>query len=157
MSERCYYSDTSCLGATWQCKICQEHFCAHHGHTTDVGTDVECVGCEHVRRELEAERTGAPGSFLRVPLRVALERADLVIIHREGPAFEAEVTFLHATDNVRLCIADTDVIANARQIVAIDENGNANFKDSDGITQRVAFKVVDARGLAQSDLVGVAW
>jgi len=60
----CYYKDGDvCSDETWQCKTCGEVFCTAHGHVTEKGTNVECVGCENQRNESE----GKNSEFDRMP------------------------------------------------------------------------------------------
>lgn len=50
----CYYKSEECSGDTWECVSCHELYCEEHGHTTMMGTNVECVACERTRTD-EAE------------------------------------------------------------------------------------------------------
>ena len=48
--ETCYYNnDETCNGKLWQCRTCLEWFCEQHSHSTELGDNVECVGCERER------------------------------------------------------------------------------------------------------------
>ena len=48
----CYYNDKKvCRGAVWTCETCHETFCEHHSHVTDIGNNIECVACEHTRKD----------------------------------------------------------------------------------------------------------
>ncbi len=54
----CYYKDADvCSDETWECQTCHETFCTNHGHVTSKGTNVECVACEHQRKEKANENS----------------------------------------------------------------------------------------------------
>lgn len=53
--DTCYYATPDCEGDLWTCQSCGEQFCQTHWHQTDKGTNVECVACERVRREQQAQ------------------------------------------------------------------------------------------------------
>ena len=78
----CYYKDPDvCSDETWECETCNETFCTNHGHVTSKGTNVECVACEHQRKEEAGENSqfhklnpveyagqwGCDGSYDRLP------------------------------------------------------------------------------------------
>jgi len=156
MSERCYYSDTTCSGNTWQCQVCEQNFCDRHGHETDVGVNVECAACESVRRNLEAQRRATQGPLLRISLIEALDRADEVFVKPQGNAgngeYEADVSFPTAANEVYLSLAGTlELTADMRQIIAIDQAGDALFKDSANVTHGIKLQVVQRRGLRHQD------
>ena len=51
----CYYAEpTICQGSMWECGSCGNTYCQAHSHTTDLGTNVECVACERSRKETES-------------------------------------------------------------------------------------------------------
>lgn len=45
----CYYRSEGCSTDTWECVSCHELYCEEHGHSTSMGTNIECVACERVR------------------------------------------------------------------------------------------------------------
>lgn len=54
MTTECYYKSDECSTDTWECVSCNTLYCEEHGHTSMMGTNVECVSCERVRID-EAE------------------------------------------------------------------------------------------------------
>jgi hypothetical protein len=65
MSE-CYYDNELCEGELWECQTCHQEFCQTHFHSTDKGTNVECVGCEGERKEAQEEEGVEEGRLVQI-------------------------------------------------------------------------------------------